>query len=300
MPGLTSSFAKSSEQGTIKTAQQIIELCKSASRANLETDLRKGNIIEPPTQGRIVITGDLHGHRRNFQRIISFADLENNPQTHLVLQEILHGGPEDKRGGCLSFELLFEAVEYRLRFPDRVHIIMGNHDTAVITDTNVLRAGKEMNQALKDALKKQFPDDHLDLLTALRQYLLSQPLAVKCPNRIWLSHSLPADRSLNSFDTEIFNRELRNEDLIRNNSVYLLTWGRKHSPKTLEKLAQMLEVDTFIIGHQAQPEGWSAPQKNLLILASDHNHGCLLTLDLAKSYNTDELAQNIVPLASIE
>jgi Icc-related predicted phosphoesterase len=79
----------------------------------------------------------------------------------------------------------------------------------------------------------------------------------------------------------------------------LLTWGRDYSSKTIDKMAELFDVDTFILGHQPQEEGWNRVGENIIILASDHNHGCLLPIDLAKSYTIDELVDSIVPLASI-
>jgi len=280
-------------------SQKTIELCRKASGLNYKSKYRSGNIIYPPETARLVIGGDIHGHRRNFEKIVSFADLQNNPQTHVVLQEILHGGIEDDLGGCLSFELLFEAIDYQMRFPDRVHIILGNHDTAIICDNDVMKAGKEMNKPMKAAMKRFFDEGFESVIMALREYLFSQPLAVKCPNGIWVSHSLVADRFLEMFDMEIFDRKLQPSDLQRPESAYLLTWGRRHSDKTLEKLAGLLDAKIFVLGHQPQETGWAKAGKNLIILASDHNHGCIMPVDMARSYSIDELADCIVPLASI-
>ena len=46
------------------------------------------------------------------------------------------------------------------------------------------------------------------------------------------------------------------EDLVRPGSAYLLTWGRRHSRTLLEQMAELLDVDIFILGHQPQPQGW--------------------------------------------
>jgi hypothetical protein len=58
-------------------------------------------------------------------------------------------------------------------------------------------------------------------------------------------------------------------------------------------------VDLFVLGHQPQQHGWIQAGNNLIILASDHNHGCLLEIDLAKSWSVAELSAQIVPLASV-
>ena len=280
-------------------AHEIIDLCKRGAELNYSAKYRKGNLINLPGRGQVVITGDLHGHRRNFEKTVAFAELQNNPETYLIFQEILHGGPEDEFGGCLSFELFFDIVRYQLQFPDQVYLILGNHDTAIINDNNVLKAGKEMNQAMKDAMKRYYADDYESVILAIKLYLLSQPLAVRSFNRIWMSHSLPADRYVDDFDTEVLEKPLHPSDIARPNAAYLLTWGRRHSEEALSKLANLFDVDFFILGHQPQETGFAYAGQNLIILASDHNHGCLISFDLAKSYSIDKLIECIVPLASI-
>jgi hypothetical protein len=177
---------------------------------------------------------------------------------------------------------------------------MGNHDTACISSTEVMKNGKEMNRAMASALDREFRQASPDVRLAIRQFLFSQPLAVRCANRLWISHSLPGDRSIDQFDPGIFERELQVADCERPGSAYLLTWGRRHSQGTLDRMAQMLDVDVFILGHQPQPDGWCQAGDNLIILACDHNHGCLLPLDLAKTYTAAQLADLIIPLAAIE
>jgi len=279
--------------------QTIIDLLSDGIKASNADKFRRGNLIHLPAEGSLTIAGDIHGHRRNFERVVAFADLANNPDRHIVLQEIIHGGPEDSQGGCLSYKLLFDVVRYKLSFPDHVHIIMGNHDTAFINNSEVMKNGKEMNRAMRLALDREFREGGSDVELAIRQFLFSQPLAVRCDNRIWVSHSLPGDRYIDKFDPNILDRKLKINDVVRPGSAYLLTWGRKHSQTLLDKMAKLFDVDIFILGHQWQEEGWCQAGKNLIIIASDHNHGCLLSISLAESYSVEQLIDSITPLTSI-
>lgn len=279
--------------------QTIIDLLNKGAEANRTDRFRRGNLISLPAEGTLIATGDIHGHTRNFERIFAYADLAGNPDRHLVLQEIIHGGTEDAQGGCLSYKTLFEAVRRKIDFPDRIHILLGNHDTAFINNSQVMKDGKEMNEAMRMALKREFKESYADITLAIRQFLFSQPLAVRCVNRIWLSHSLPSDSNISKFDRQVIDKHLKINDVVRPGSAYLLTWGRKHSQGLLDNMAKLFDVDIFILGHQPQPQGWKQAGNNLLILASDHNHGCLLPIDLTKSYTVEKLIDRIVPLASI-
>jgi Calcineurin-like phosphoesterase len=279
--------------------EKIIELLNKGMEANNADKFRQGNLVRLPSHGSVIITGDLHGHRRNFERIVALANLEQNKNAHVILQEIIHGGPEDEEGGCLSYKLLFDAVAYKVKFPDRVHIIMGNHDTAFISNTDVMKNGKEMNVAMRSALDREFRHASERVKLAIKQFLFSQPLAVKCNNGILVCHSLPGDHYADKFDKRIFERQLRINDIIRPGSAYLLTWGRSHSQRLLDAMSKSLDADTFILGHQRQETGCSKAGNNLIIIASDHDHGCVLPIDLAKSYTVEKLLQLIIPLAAI-
>lgn len=279
--------------------EQTLELLKAGANAHQQDKFRAGNLVTIPAGKDVIVTGDLHGNRRNFERIVNFADLDNNPDTHLVLQEIIHGGPEDEKGGCLSFQILFEAIKLKINHPDNVHILMGNHDTAFISHSEVMKNGKEMNQSMRDALERSFGVRASEIDLEIARTLFAQPLAIKCANRIMLAHSLPSDSAVDDFDIGIFDRNLKVNDIVRPQSAYLWTWGRRQSKKNVDKLAKILDVDMFIVGHQNQPEGFKRISDKLLIIASDHNHGMFVKFNTSDQMTMDQLVSCVTPLASL-
>jgi len=114
------------------------------------------------------------------------------------------------------------------------------------------------------ALDREFRQASPDVRLAIRQFLFSQPLAARSGNRMWISHSLPNDRCVDLFDHHIFDRELQIADCDRPGSAYLLTWGRRHSQATLDRMAKLLDVDVFVLGHQPQTQGWCKAGENLI------------------------------------
>ena len=48
-----------------------IDTFKRATEANLEDPLRDGSLLELPNYGQVVLTGDMHGHRRNFEHLVN-------------------------------------------------------------------------------------------------------------------------------------------------------------------------------------------------------------------------------------
>lgn len=277
----------------------MLEQLNQGINANHEDKFRRKNIILLPLSGELVITGDLHGHQRNLDRIITYCDLKNYPKRHVVFQEIIHGGAKTEEGGCLSYRVLLEVMQYKLQFPNQVHLIIGNHDTAFITNTEVMKDGREMNRAMGLALKQEFSQNYDEISQALQDFLFSQPLAVKTANGLWMSHSLPADRWREEFNPHIFVKPVRIDDCAKPGDVYLLTWGRNMSQPWLNELAATLKTRLFILGHQPQPQGWNQAGDNLLLIASDHNHGCLVHVDLEDQLSMEDLIHSIVPLSSI-
>ncbi len=276
-----------------------IEIFKRATALNKEEKGRSGNIINLPDKGKLIITGDLHGNINGYSQIVCNANLAANPDTHIIFQEIIHGGPEDFMGGCLSFKLLKKAAALKNKYPDNVHFIMANHDMSAICGTEVLRGGKEMTKAFQGGLELFYGEQSDMVHLAMRQFLFSQALAVKTSNGIFVSHSLPADRFEQDFDFTILDRPLTMTDINRPNSAYLLVWGRDHSYGLLERLADKLGVKLFVAGHQKQDDGWKRVDPNMLILASDHNNGSVVTVDLSREYSLDELCDCVCDLINL-
>jgi hypothetical protein len=281
-------------------ATETLDLLNEATQTNLACPLRQGNIVYLPNKGSLIVTGDLHGHERNFERIVAFSDLPHHPDRHVVFQEIIHGGPQSPSGGCLSFRILFDVIRFKMKFPHQVHLILGNHDTASITGAEVMKDSREMNRAFRQALSEEFGGQAEEMECAINRFLISQPLAVTTDNCIWMSHSLPSDRLVDLFDTDVFQKDLTKADCIKPGSAYILTWGRNMSQNLLNRMAQLLKTEVFILGHQAQPQGWTKAGDNLIIIASDHNHGCLVCLDLESYYSADHVINAIKPLSSIK
>ena len=172
-----------------------MELLNSGIEANQKDKFRQGNLIRLPAQGDLIITGDLHGHRRNFERIVAFADLPNHPDRHIIFQEIIHGGPEDSQGGCLSYQLLFDVIRYKLDFPDRVHTVLSNHDTAFINNADIMKDGREMNRAMTAAMQREFGKS-CDQIILCRKTISFLPAARRQNRKSNLGFALAARRPL--------------------------------------------------------------------------------------------------------
>jgi hypothetical protein len=100
--------------------EHVLSTFRQAAEANRRTPGRQGNLVElsPDLALEVMVTGDLHGHRQNFNLLRRLAALDENPGRHLVLQEVCHGGPTyPQTGGCMSHTVLEDLAALKTQYP---------------------------------------------------------------------------------------------------------------------------------------------------------------------------------------
>ncbi len=162
--------------------ESIIKLYRQARQTNLDDPSRHGQLLDLKAPGQVIMTGDLHGHERNFDKIVRFADLPRNPHRHLVLHEVLHE-PQTSSQHCFSFRLLERALRLQKAFPQRVHLLLGNHALCQMFDKPVARANGDAVGRLRAGLEQAYGSHARKIGQAMAEFLLSEPLAVHLPNR---------------------------------------------------------------------------------------------------------------------
>jgi hypothetical protein len=276
------------------TPDQIIDILDQAAVLNRMDPLREGHVLVFPNYGQVIMTGDLHGYADNFRKLAWFANLDRSPQRHVILHELIHCNGQMTAEGDNSFLLLVQAAQWKIDYPDQVHFLMGNHDLAQLTDREISKGGAASIKNFNLWISQKYGEAATGkILEKLNQFIISLPLAARCPNRLWLSHSLPSPHAINLFDFSIFSREWTPDDMMPKGSLYELLWGRNQTAEELEDLAGMLNLDYFIVGHQAQENGYAVVGGRMIILASDHGLGCFLPIDLSRRYKFQELVERI-------
>src|SRR4029078_5283881 len=115
-------------------------------------------VVHLPEEGELWMTGDLHDHRRNFDKLLKAADLGNNPQRHLVLHELIQGDHYDATGAEKSWVTLHRAAELKCDFPEQVHFMLANHDLAQIHGRGIMKAGLSVCEAFTAGITRDFPE----------------------------------------------------------------------------------------------------------------------------------------------
>jgi hypothetical protein len=72
------------------------------------------------------------------------------------------------------------------------------------------------------------------------------------------------------------------------------------SPATVDKFAEQVGASVIITGHQPQEMGYATNGDKHLILASDHNQGVFLPIDLSQSYTLDDLVANLQKFVALD
>jgi len=274
--------------------EQVIDTYRRAAELNLSDPLRVGSLLRFPHYGQLVMTGDLHGHERNFDKLVRFCDLRRAAVRHVILHELVHGDPDPVNGLDTSARLLFKAAQWKIDFPEQVHFLMSNHELAQLSGHEVTKGGRNVSEDFVHGLIKLYGEQHaVEIMEAIEDFLASYPLAGITPNRVFLSHSLPNFRDLPRFRPDILDRVLSREQLARDGSVHMLVWGREHPAELLEQLGEIYDAELFIVGHQPQATGYEVQENRLLILASDHDHGVFTTIDLGKPVTMEMLVEKI-------
>jgi hypothetical protein len=197
------------------SAAEVIETFDTAAEENKLSSLRHEQTVNLPPTGEVWMTGDIHDHRTNFAKLIRMADLANNPQRHLVLHELIHGDHYDSAGAEDSWRTLYQAAGLKCSFASQVHFMLANHDLAQIQGEGIMKAGFSVCEAFIAGVKRDFVE-HADAVNfSISEFLLSLPLAIRCPHGLFFCHSLPNDSQIDGFDFTIFDRALTGRDYQR-------------------------------------------------------------------------------------
>ncbi len=259
-----------------------VKMLAMIRRANLlfrATPGRRGAVVHLDHADEVMVVGDLHGNISTFKQILRIADLAGQPKRHLVLQELVHGPfgyPND--GGDRSHQLVDVVAALKCQYPDRVHLILGNHELSELTGRSIGKNGVYLNALFQKGLETAYGSHAGEIRAAYMELFAGLPLAARTPNRVFICHTIPGGLNLDTFDMEVLaGRGWTDEDRARGGTVYAITWGRDTSQETSDRFAEMVDADLFLTGHQPCDEGFRQANSRLLIIdGTDPNPACVI------------------------
>ncbi len=229
---------------------------------------RRGRVVEPVGCTELLVAGDLHGHVAHFQGLMKAADLAHNPCRHLVFQELIHGNFLYPSGGDKSHQAVDLFAALKAQFPRQVHYLPGNHELAQWTGRKVLKADADLNVLFEQgAVAAYGPEYGPQVYQTYLDLFKSLPVAVRAPNRVLVTHSLPAGRAMPLFDpARLAADEYTDADLQPGGSIHSILWGRDVTRPNVAEYLRRMDAELLVSGHIASDAGYSVPNDQQVIV----------------------------------
>lgn len=255
-------------RATIEFLNELVDRFAAAVQANRRTRGRRGSVVEIDRHpaAEVLVVGDLHGNRANFNKVLQFARLAERPERHLVLQEVVHGGPTYEGGGDMSHMLLEDVAKLKVQFPDRVHFLLSNHELAEVVNTPLTKGGVSQNHLFAVGVEYAYGPAAPRILAGYHEFIRTSPLAIRLKSGVFISHTLPDKKSAKRFDPKVLTRPLTTEDLLIGGSAHAMVWGRDHDDDFVAKFAKLFKSNVLVHGHEPSPEGFFCPNEHQIVL----------------------------------
>lgn len=273
-------------------------LLKTLERARAcfqATPGRRGRFVDLVGGTDLLIVGDLHGNVEHFKTLLQRADLARHPGRHLVVQEVVHGPNRYPTGGDRSHQLLDLSAALKCQFPDRVHLLPGNHELAQFTGQLIAKGNDDLAELFRAGVQAAYAPLDEEVLAAYEALFSSLPFALRTPNRVFLSHSLPSKQQLARFSFAQLQLEDESEEAWENvrETLHVLVWGRDTRESTVAAFLEQVDADQLITGHIPCAQGFAVPNSRQIILDCQGIPGgyCLFPLD--RPVTQDDLKQGI-------
>ena len=281
--------------GMLSGQGKVAGLFEKAAEALRADKYRHGDLIELPLGGELILTGDIHGNLDNFEEVVARAALDQHPGRHLVLHELIHDFCN--RGKDYSYEILQDAAQLKIDYPDQVHIILGNHELAEVEGMPIQKDGRVIPLVFSEARMKALGKTGQEIRDAAKGFIRAMPVAVRTACNVWFSHSTPT--KLHQFSLGLLTQatgstlSAKGDASVKTQVIKDLVWGRDHSPQSAVAFAQKVGCEVLVVGHEFAVDGLLVPNRHHLILDSTRENACFLYLKLDRKYTHRELVAKV-------
>lgn len=293
----------------LRDPDEVVRLLKEGAGACRDARCRRGSIDVIESPGTLIATGDLHDNPIHMARVVDAAGMGptstsdsgvNGP--HLTLHELIHSD-RLMNGMDLSYRVLARAAALKAAYPERVHVLLANHELSQVIGAGIIKDGVKVVEAFDAGVEFVFGERAEEVEAALDEFVRAMPLALRCltpRGDILCAHSLPGIGMMGRFDPSVLSRDLTPEDYEpRRGSAHLMVWGRGYDAEQLEDLVERWGVNLFVLGHEKAENGVKLVPPNAIVLNSDHERGVYLPIDLANPPTAAQAAAMVVPLGDV-
>lgn len=280
---------------------KLIATIKQAAEHLRQQQGRVGKFVELTDCDEVLIVGDLHGHLVNFKKILQLAKLGEYPRRHIVLQELVHGLLRyTNDGGELSHRLVDVVSAFICQYPGRVHYLLGNHELAQWTKREIAKNNESMNQLFVMGVSSAYPDHVEEMLAAYDSLFDALPVAIRLPNRVFLSHSLPGASRLDDWSLELLKKDSFVEDDYKlGGCVHAVVWGRDTTEPTVKRYLELVESNLLITGHIPCEAGYDTPNPFQIVLDGKDEKAHVLLLPTLKPITQSEALKHLIKLSDL-
>ena len=281
---------------SISYIEKTIDTYRAATEVNLTHAARVGNIVvlTPELADEVMITGDLHGHRRNFNLIRRLAALDDQPAPPPRLQEVCHGGPtypqrrlhvaHDARGRG--------AAEGRVS--ERVHFILGNHELAELTDYPIQKNRQMLNLLFRLGMQQMYgPATEKVREAYLPIHPTVAPWQCGCPAACWSAIAFPERADTRPFDRTVFTRELEPVEYLREAAGVQPGVGARLPAGKRQAFAEQVGAEVIVNGHEPCQQGYGTPNSTQVILDSCNDRASYVMLGITEKLTHAEIVARI-------
>ncbi|HQJ16258.1 MAG TPA: metallophosphoesterase, partial [Candidatus Omnitrophota bacterium] len=156
-----------------RTAFAKLEALNAAIRRG---KYQHGMIVEVPPEVEVILVGDLHAKLDNLKKILNTDDnyqkISRGQAVLVLLGDMVHGEEDlfEMDSSILTMQFI---MELKIRNPDSVYMLMGNHD--YLSDM-VAKSGVRQGAVYKEALIKKYGEDYVRQYQSM--FLSPSPLMV--------------------------------------------------------------------------------------------------------------------------
>ncbi len=275
-------------------ASKVLAAVARAGELMRKTPGRAGSVVRAFADD-VMVVGDLHGNVRAFKWVLAEAALDRHPNRHLVLQELIHEiHKSDDDRPDLSHRLVDVVCALKCQYPDRVHVIMGNHELSELTGRMIGKDGRALNERFREGIGRAFGEAADEVYAAYRKLFSDLPLAVRTPNRVFCCHTIPDGDWLDDFDVALLDADSWPEKATkRRGAVYAITWGRDTSDETADRFAAMVDADLFVTGHQPCDDGFRQANRRTLIIDGTDPYPAYCLFPARTPIGIDDLVRSV-------
>jgi len=229
---------------------------------------RRGRVVVLDPAEDVLVVGDLHGHVENFRVAMQRAELGTHPDRHLVLQEAIHGSFRYPAGGDKSHQLLDLIAALKCQYPRQVHFLLGNHELSQWTHRRIAKNDDEdLNDLFRQGVGTAYAAQAGAVYSAYLELFAAAPVAVRTPNRVFISHSLPSPMSLTpSFLAGLEKEKVGEADWLPGGCIHSIVWDRDIRAATAVAFLRHVDADLLITGHIPSEGGFAVPNDRRIIL----------------------------------